>query len=102
MDAAKIRRMSLPKKFQLLGHTIKIVAREDLFDQCECYGRWTQQDMLIEIDTGHSGESLQMHSLYHEIVHAILDLTGYGKQSKDETFVDSVGGALAQVVGSIK
>ena len=87
----------LPKQFQLLGHTIEIVARKDLYDDCDCYGRWTMSDMRIEIDTGHANASLQWHSLFHEITHAVLDLTGYSKLSKDETFVDSFGGAFAQV-----
>lgn len=92
----------LPTTFNLLGHTITVVHRNDLYDDCECYGRWTQQDMKIEIDTGHAGKSLQWHSLYHEIMHAVLDLTGYSKESKDETFVDSLGGALAQVAATLK
>jgi len=93
---------AFPKTFTLLGHTVKIVTRKDLYDDAECYGRWTMSDMKIEIDTGHAGESLQWHSLFHEITHAVLDLTGYPKESKDETFVDTLGGAYAQVHRSLK
>lgn len=95
------RPMKFPKSFKLLDHTIKVSWRDDLYDEHDCYGLWTQKKLLIEIDT-ECPPSLMAHTLWHEIAHAVLDLTGHPDLSRDEDFVDRLGGALAQVVRTLK
>lgn len=91
----------LPKQFKLLNHTVKIVVKKGLMEEHTCYGMWDATQLVIYIDPD-VPQSVLAHTLWHEMMHAILDLTGHTKLSKNERFVDSMGGALAQVVATIR
>ena len=91
----------LPKSFRLLDHTIKVRWKDDLMETHGAYGLWEQHKLTIYIDTT-VPPTLMAQTLWHEIMHAVLDLTGHSKLSSNERFVDCIGGALAQVVRTLK
>lgn len=97
----KIAVTQLPKSFKLLDHTIKVRWHDDLLEKAGAYGLWVQHELTIYIDSS-TPTSLMAHTLWHEISHAVLDLTGHSKLSSNERFVDCIGGALAQVVRTLK
>lgn len=93
----------LPKTFKLLGHTItvRVVSRRDweaiseendLEDAVAC---WCPELNLILIQR--ASRSQMLHSLYHEMTHAVLDMMS-SKLSYDEVFVDTFGGLLSQAM----
>lgn len=91
---------AVPKSFDLLGHTITVVIREDLLSECDCYGRWTRAKQLIELQEVNSEvtQSFQLQTFWHEVAHAILDHIGEDKQSEDEKYVDLWGQCIHQVL----
>lgn len=92
---------SLPKSFKIFNHTIKVEYRDDLIDKLSAYGLWVERDLTIYVDTT-TPKTLIQHTLYHEIMHAMLDLTGHSELSQDERFVDCLGDCLSQVVSTLK
>lgn len=93
--------MKLPKTFKLLDHTIKVREKPGLVGDQNAFGMWSHAELTIWIDP-EVPTSMQAHTLWHEIMHAVLDLTGHSKLSNNERFVDAMGGALAQVIRTIK
>lgn len=94
----------VPKSIQLLGHTItiKVVNRKDweaLTDEYEemedSVGWWVPDDNLIVLLR--QSRSQMLHSLYHELTHAVLYYMN-NPLWRDETFVDQFGGLLAQAM----
>jgi len=92
----------VPKTFELLGHTITVTIRKDLYDECDCYGRWTRGKHLIELQEVNKDvtKSFQMQTFWHEVAHAILENIGEDKQSEDEKYVDLWGQCIHQVLKS--
>lgn len=97
----KVAVTQLPKSFKLLDHTIKVREKKHLIEKHGAFGLWDATELTIYIDPD-VPVSVLAHTLWHEIMHAVLDLTGHSKLSKNERFVDCVGGALAQVIRSLK
>lgn len=91
----------LPKTFRLLGHTIKVKPRPGLHSKEAAYGMWVQHELTIYIDPD-MPPSLLAHTFWHEATHAVLDLTGFTQMSENEVLVDSIGGALAQIIETLK
>ena len=86
--------MKIPKSFELLGTTIKVVlVDKDEFKRT--YGQWSPDEMTIRIRRDISPD-LSAHTLLHEVLHAALDLANYDEHGKDEQFVDIISGLLAQ------
>lgn len=94
----------IPKQFDLLGHTIKVKIVDDLYENADCYGRWTRGKHLIELQAVSKDvtESFQMQTFWHEVAHAILDNIGEEKQSEDEKYVDLWGQCIHQVLKTKK
>lgn len=90
----------IPGSFKLFGHEVEIVLFPGLIDECGAFGLWVHKDLKILLDPDVPASNFE-HALYHEITHAILDLTGHMKLSQNERFVDCVGGALAQVCDTL-
>ena len=93
--------VSLPKTFKVFDHTCHIKPTPGLMEKQHAFGMWVEKDLTMYIDTD-TPESLVVHTLWHEIMHAVLDLTGHSKLSHNERFVDCMGGALAQVIKTLK
>lgn len=94
-------RMKLPKTFKLLDHTIKVIEKAGLVAEHNAFGMWSHTELTIWVDP-EVPTSMQAHTLWHEIMHAVLDLTGHSKLSYNERFVDAMGGALAQVIRTLR
>ena len=89
------------KRFQILGHTIKVKKVRGLMKKHGCYGRWSELNQHIEIDPAQP-DTLYAHTLWHEITHAILANLHYLELNANEQLVDGIGGALAQIHASMK
>lgn len=91
---------TVPTKFDMLGHTITVKIRKDLYDEAECYGRWTRGKHLIELQAVNKDctKSFQMQTFWHEVAHAVLDNIGEEKQGEDEKYVDLWGQLIHQVL----
>lgn len=96
----------IPKTFQLMGHTIKVVVRDDLQEVAECWGRWSAHKHLIELQKPdkHNGmtKSFLVQTFWHEVAHAILDNVGQPELSSDEKLVDQIGQCVHQVLKTSK
>ncbi len=96
--------MACPKTshgtFRLMGHEITILNVPGLIDTVGAYGLWFHKDLVIMLDPDVKPSQYE-HALYHEMTHAVLDLTGHMKLSTNERFVDCIGGALAQVASTL-
>lgn len=90
----------IPSQFSLMGHTIKVIVREDLVDDADCYGRWHMTRHTIELQAVSENftKSAQLQTFWHEVVHAILDCSGHQDLSADEALVDRVGQGIHQVL----
>ena len=95
--------MSLPKKFELGGHTITVKVVANLLES-GIVGRWTASKNLIEVQKVNKDmtESFQMQTFWHEVMHATLEVQGYEKHSKNEKLVDRMGQALHQVTRTME
>jgi len=92
------------KSFNLLGHLIKVsyVKRINAPDGSHPYGICYVEQNKIEVAT-HSpsnGEKLPEdflnHTFYHELSHMLMALMNKSDLFADETFIDNLGGLLAQ------
>lgn len=96
------KKLKIPKSCEILGHRIKIVTNcEDFLEEINAYGAWVENELTIYLDT-RGAESFVWYTLWHELVHAILDLTGHKELSQDERFVDALGGVIYQVVKTLR
>lgn len=91
---------TIPKSFKLMGHTIRVVIRDDLLTDADCYGRWWKAKQLIELQSvgGDLTKSFQLQTFWHEVTHAILETIGEDKRSGDERYVDLWGQMIHQVL----
>jgi Zn-dependent peptidase ImmA (M78 family) len=99
----------IPKSLQLLGHTItvRVLSKRDWevltemnehIDE-EDFGAWFQSQNLILIRR--TTKSLMLHTLYHELFHAVLDMMN-SPLSNDEALVDNLAGLFSQAMGTAK
>lgn len=97
----------LPTKIAIQGNDITIVYHDSLLEDAECHGDWDSSKNIIRINTGVKGKCNQdvlWATLFHEIIHAALDLAGHGCSkddpisglSYDEGFVERLAQALWQ------
>jgi hypothetical protein len=99
----------VPRQFKLLGHTItvRVVSKRDwesLADECDDMeeddmGYWMPDQNLIVLKR--LPRSQLLHTLYHELTHAILYYMG-DPLWRDEDFVDQFGGLLAQAIDTAR
>lgn len=85
-----------------MAHTWTVEPVHGVFevDGDDCNGVCDFSTLTIKVNVD-LAPSLVMHSFMHEAMHAILWSLGH-PLATDEGFVDSVGCALAQVMGSSK
>lgn len=87
----------IPKSFKVLGHTVRVIVVPA--------GQWKAKDCIGYFDPEHSRivirrqrpASLMHHTFWHEVVHVVLNAINH-KLYADESFVDNMGGVLAQIV----
>lgn len=87
----------IPERFEILGHTIEVVMRDDLADDCECDGRFIAHKNRIELQTGYSF-SYTLATFWHECAHAIATHMGMKDLNNDEEMIDKIGQGIAQIL----
>jgi Zn-dependent peptidase ImmA (M78 family) len=91
----------IPASLKLLGHTITVrLVPEAEWKHDDCVGLYEAHRHRILIRDSIS-ESLQHHTFYHELTHAILGTMGH-QLNGDEVFVDMFSGLLHQAVSTTK
>jgi len=87
--------------FKLLGHTIRVKEiPETEWRHEDCVGLYEPHRQRILIRGGLT-DSLRWHTVYHEMVHAILGAMGH-ELNNNENFVDMVAGLLHQALSTAK
>lgn len=91
----------IPKQFKLLNYTwtVVMVPGAVMSEGKPCHGTCDTDTRMIHLDATMDAELL-WHTWLHELTHAILNAIGRGKLFRDEDFVDSFAGGLAQVYPS--
>ena len=87
-----------PRHFQLLNHriSVRVLTKSEWPEQyADAVGVW--DNARCEILLLKQPRTLLRHTFWHEATHALLDMTGHTKLSASESFVDSLGGLLAQL-----
>ncbi len=88
------------KEFKLGGVTWSVNVDRERMDIEECIGLTVHNEQTIYLTDRYKGQRIEPDSidqtLYHEVVHAILDTLGYCELSSDETFVHSFSTLLHQ------
>lgn len=91
----------IPKLIEFLGTTISIKRMDELtVDGNEAWGSYEAQSRIICISTK-TPTDRQWPILFHELSHAILDITGLShlfSNKQQEAICDSFGNALAQLI----
>jgi Zn-dependent peptidase ImmA (M78 family) len=88
----------IPKQFQLLNHriTVRVLSQSEWPSKYkDAVGVWDNNKN--EILLLKQPRTLLRHTFWHEATHALLDMAGQSKLSSNESFVDSLGGLLAQL-----
>jgi hypothetical protein len=88
----------IPKQFQLLNHriTVRVLTKGEWPEKYnDAVGVWDNNKN--EILLLKQPRTLLRHTFWHEATHALLDMMGQSKLSTNESFVDSLGGLLAQL-----
>jgi Zn-dependent peptidase ImmA (M78 family) len=91
----------IPKSFELYGR--KITIEEMSQDESSRYGvsgTWHQHLNLIKLSQEPMDDHYREHVFFHELAHCLLDLSGQEELSKDESYVDTLGGLIHQFVRS--
>ncbi|CAB4130422.1 hypothetical protein UFOVP119_46 [uncultured Caudovirales phage] len=87
----------VPSTFQLLAHTITVTViekRDWKWEDAVAY--WNPANNTIELMR--QPRTIMRHAFWHEVAHAVLDMMGQTKLSRNEVFVDAMGGLLAQMM----
>lgn len=87
----------IPARFDILGHTIKVRFRDDLLDDCECYGRFIASKNLIELQDG-LAFSFTLATFWHEAMHALATHMGMKDLNDNEEQIDKLGQGVAQIL----
>jgi hypothetical protein len=87
----------IPRHFQLLNHriTVRVLPKSEWPEKYhDAVGVW--DNAKCEILLLKQPRTVLRHTFWHEATHALLDMMG-SKLSKNESFVDALGGLLAQL-----
>ena len=89
----------IPKSFQLLSYTwtVKLHPGPIPYEDTTANGLCDFANKTIVLNADQEPEAI-WHAWLHEVAHAVLEAIGRVKLSADEGFVDSLSGALAQVL----
>ncbi len=88
----------IPTTVPLMGHTIQVfvIAEQDWPHGADTAGIWIPHQHQIQINDG-LDDSNKLHTFFHELLHAALDAMNH-KLSRNEAFVDNLGGLLHQAL----
>lgn len=94
--------MEIPSAVQLFGHTIVVsrIPSAQWPHGDDCVGIYDPVNQRIDLLAEYDG-SRGLHTFMHELLHAALMLMNH-KLARDEKFVDTLGGLLAQAMTSMK
>ena len=96
----------IPKKFNILGHTVNVIMDKDLHRLTGNMGEACKDLNTIRLAPSIGIDilptSMVEHTYFHEIVHIILDSMNENELSANESFVDMFGGLLYQVLKTSK
>lgn len=84
----------IPKKFNLMGQTIRVEVVDDLMGDDGAYGRFLDNTNKIQIAGNIYSEKAQ-HTFCHELMHACLTALSH-ELNDDEQFVDQMGHLIHQ------
>lgn len=88
----------LPERIQILGQVITVDVVDDLVESANVHGDWCNKTNTIRVQRPNRRhpKDVCFASFYHEVTHAVLDLTGHGEQSNDEDYVERIAQAFYQ------
>lgn len=88
----------IPSAVPMLGHriTVEVIPLDQWQNGDEAVGLWIPTQHVIHI-RGDLPDSLQYHTLLHEMLHAALDMMNH-KLARNEEFVDQLAGLLSQAL----
>ena len=93
---------ALPKKIKLLNQEIRIVVDNDYCNGKGVLGEADINHNVIRICSEFDGEAVpverQFHTLFHELTHCMLFMTGHQDVYKDEVLADNLGTALHDLI----
>ena len=87
----------IPKYFDVLGHTIEVVMRDDLMEVDDCDGRFVAARNQIELQSD-MVPSVEMATFWHECMHVIATHMGMKDLNEDEEKIDKLGQGVAQIL----
>jgi hypothetical protein len=92
------------RKMQILGHTIRVKQVKHLMRDHNAYAQWSHDKLLIEVQAPKDDIEVSHleQAFWHEVTHAVLDLTGYPKLSANEKLVDRFAQGLYQAIKTIR
>lgn len=94
----------LPKQYTVGGQIMTIREVERITD--EKLGQCCVAEGIVEIANTFRGinqsDSSKLNTLYHEIVHTVLDTMGERELSENEKFVCTFSGSLTEVLTTLK
>ena len=91
----------IPTTFHLLNHkiTVRVLNKNEWpAKYADAVGVWDHNKN--EILLLKQPRTVLRHTFWHEATHALLDMAGQSKLSTNESFVDAMGGLLAQMMDS--
>ena len=92
--------LNLPESIQLLGHTIHITT-EEARRLPDAAGAYTPDTRTIWLDYNHP-DPVMVSTLFHELLHAVLDITGHSARldaDTEEALVTAIENGLGPLVG---
>jgi len=98
-----MRKDGVPRRFQLAGHTIKVVTvPAKRWKHGKNYiGIWIPDQYRIELISTIKGTHRQQ-TFAHEVIHAMLDIAGHEELSRKEPLVDRLGHLLQQMLTTME
>ena len=98
--------MKIPKEFNLMGQTIKVEMQDNIAQTEGATGVYYPSLQKILIQKSNSGNlysTKQIEQAFvHELIHSCLDILGYKKLYKNESFVDRLAHLIYQALESFK
>lgn len=85
----------IPKTFQLGGRTWRVKRG---VKSKRWYGLTQSHNCVIKLSTLNKTPEAELHTFYHELVHAVGFTMGWNLLINDETKVDAMGGLFAQAM----
>ena len=92
--------ITIPKTFELMGHTIAVKHVDDLVERQGAYGMCHPEKLLIELQTPHEdiSKAFMLQTFLHECVHIWCFFMGYMELYSDEKFVDVMANCIVQFI----